>query len=73
MAKLLLQLFRPYLTPIEADEIREEAKKISPRFYFVMADWPWLELRWVTELRVEKFLKGLEVRGVKFRVLEKGK
>lgn len=71
--KILLQLFKPYLTPMEADEIREEAKHVSPRFYFVMADWPWLELRWITEKTAGEFLKWLEQRGVKFRVLETGK
>jgi hypothetical protein len=73
MAKLLLELKRPYLTPIEADEIRAEGMLLRPKLCFVMADWPWLELRGLTEKRAEEFLEKLEARGVRFRVLEEAK
>lgn len=73
MTKLLLQLFKPYLTPIEADEIREEAKAMKAKLYFVMANWPWLELRGLTEKQATEFMERLKARDVKFRVLEVSK
>jgi hypothetical protein len=70
---LLLQLYKPYLTPIDADEIRAEGFALKPKICFVMADWPWIELRGITEKQVGEFLEGLEKRGVKYRMLEAGK
>jgi hypothetical protein len=58
---------------MEADEIRDEAKALKPSLYFVMADWPWIELRGLKEKRAVEFLQKLEKRGVKFRVLKKGR
>jgi hypothetical protein len=73
MTKLLLQLYKPYLLPIEADEIREEGKHLGAKMYFVMADWPWIEIRGLTEKNVDEFLQKLKARDVKFRVLETSK
>lgn len=72
MTKLLLQLFKP-LTPIEADEIRAEGFALKPKICFVMTDWPWIELRGLTEKRAGEFLEKLRARDVKFRVLEEAK
>jgi hypothetical protein len=71
--KLLLQLYRPYLTVAQADEIRAEAMALKASLYFVMADWPWIEVRGLTEKRGAAFLEMLKARGVKFREIEKKK
>jgi len=73
MPNILLQLFKPYLTPMEADEIRTEGMALNPQICLVMADWPWIELRGLTEKRREKFLEKLKERGVKFREIGKKK
>ena len=73
MTKLLLQLYKPYLTPIEADDIRAEGFALNPQICFVMADWPWIELRGLTEKQAAAFLAGLEERRVRFRVLATSK
>lgn len=70
---ILLQLFKPYLTPMEADEIRTEIYALNPRINFVMADWPWLEVRGITDKRAAALLDGLKARGVRFHVIEKRK
>ena len=64
-----LQLFKPYLTPIEAEEIRAEVVALKPKVHLVMADWPWLEVRGLTELRGKALLEGLTTRGVKYHVI----
>lgn len=71
--KLLLQLFKPYLTPLEADEIRAEGLALKPQICLVMADWPWIELRGLTEKQTAVFLEGLKARGVKFKELKTSK
>lgn len=70
---ILLQLFRPYLTPIEADEIRAEIVALNPKVHLVMADWPWLEVRGLTEKRAAALLERLRERGLRFRAEEKKK
>jgi len=67
---VLLQLFKPYLTPMEAEEVRAEVVALNPRVHLVMADWPWLEVRGITELRGKALIEGLKVRGVKFHLIE---
>lgn len=67
---VLLQLFKPYLTPFEAEEIRNEAKTFKPKVHLVMANWPWLEIRGITDLRAKALIEGLRVRGVRFHVVE---
>ena len=66
---ILLQLFRPYLTPIEADEIRAEIVTLNPKIHLVMEDWPWLEVRGLTELRAKALLESLERRRVRFQII----
>lgn len=66
---ILLQLFRPYLTLIEADEIRSEVAALNPRVHLVMADWPWLEVRGLTELRAKTLLERFEERGMRFHLI----
>ena len=68
--RLLLQLYKPYLSPIEADEIRAEIFKLNPTLNFVMADWPWLEVRGIKEKEVERVVEILQARSVKFKALE---
>jgi hypothetical protein len=70
---VLLQLFKPYLTPIEADEIRSEIAALNPKVHLVMPDWPWLEVRGVTEKRAAALLESLRGRGMKFHVIEEKK
>lgn len=72
-ANLLLQLYSPYLSPLEADEIRAEIVALNPRLHLVMADWPWLEVRGVSEKDAAAIMESLTARGVKFRVLATGK
>ena len=69
--KLLLQLFKPYLTPIEADEIRAEIVALKPKVHLVMAGWPWLEVRGLTELRAKALVERLRGRGMRFEIKEK--
>lgn len=71
--KLLLQLYSPYLTPIEADEIRAEGLALKPQICLVMADWPWIELRGLTEKQTSAFLEMLRARGVRFKELKTSK
>jgi len=73
MPSILLQLSRPYLTPIEADELRAEIVALNPKVHLVLADWPWLEVRGITEKGIGELLEKLKMRDVKFRVLEAGK
>jgi hypothetical protein len=70
---VLLQLFKPYLTPMEAEEVRAEVVACKPKLHLVMADWPWLEVRGVTELRAKALIEGLRVRGMKFKEIGKKK
>jgi len=65
--QLLLQLFKPYLTPFEAEEIRAEVKELRPRMYLILEDWPWLEVRGLTALRSAAFVEWLKGRGMKFK------
>lgn len=65
----MLQLFRPYLTPMEADEIRAEIVALNPRVHLVLSDWPWLEVRGLTELRAKALLEGLKGRGMRFHLI----
>lgn len=69
--KLLLQLYRPYLSPAQADEIRAEVVALNPRLHLVMTNWPWIEVRGLTEKRGAAFLEMLKGRGVRFREIEK--
>jgi len=69
--QILLQLFKPYLTPFEAEEIRAEVVELRPRMYLILADWPWLEVRGLTELRAKALVERLKERGVKFVQIEK--
>lgn len=71
--KILLQLFRPYLTPMEADEIRAEAFALKPQIALVMADWPWIEIRGLKPPDAKKFLEMLAARRVKFREMAMAK
>jgi hypothetical protein len=73
MPNILLQLYSPYLSPLEADEIRAEGLAMKPQICLVMADWPWIELRGLDEKQTAAFLEGLKARGVKFRVLATSK
>lgn len=73
MRAVLLQLFRPYLTPIEADEIRAEIAALNPKVHPVMADWPLLEVRGLTEKRAAALLESLKERGMRFHVIERKK
>ena len=65
----MLQLFKPYLTPIEADEIRAEIVAMKPKVHLVMAGWPWLEVRGLTELRAKGLVERLRGRGMRFHVV----
>ena len=69
--QLLLQLFKPYLTPFEAEEIRAEVKELRPRMYLILEDWPWLEVRGLTELRAKALVEALKARGMKFKEIGK--
>ncbi len=71
--RILLQLYKPYLSPIEADDIRAEIFKLNPSLNFVMADWPWLEVRGIKEKEVERVFECLNARSVKFKVLAASK
>lgn len=70
---ILLQLRSPYLPPILADEIRAEVAALNPRVHLVMAGWPWLEVRGLTQLQAVALVEGLRRRGVEFRELEGAK
>lgn len=63
---LLLHLYKPFLTPIDADEIRAEIAAMRPQVHLVMpAPWQWLEVRGLKdadELRVMEMLKCRQVR-----------
>lgn len=67
---ILLQLFKPYLSPMEADEIRAEIVLLNPKVHLVMADWPWLEVRGLTEKRAAALVERLRERDVRFQVIE---
>lgn len=69
MPNILLQLFRPYLTPMEADEVRAEIIALNPSLHLVMANWPWLEVRGLTELRAKALVERLTERGLKFHLM----
>ena len=71
--KLLLQLYSPYLNPIEADEIRAEIVAMKPKVHLVMAGWPWLEVRGLTEEDAERVFQSLRARDVRFSVMATGK
>jgi hypothetical protein len=75
MAKttLHLQLYKPYLSPMEADEIRAEIIALNPRLHLVMADWPWLEVRGISEKDAEQIMESLRARSVRFSVLAASK
>lgn len=68
-ASILLQLYAPYLTPSEADEIRAEVAALNPRVHLVVADWPWLEVRGIGEKDAAELVSGIAARGVRFRAL----
>lgn len=68
-----IQLFKPYLTPIEADEIRAEIVALKPKVHLVMAGWPWLEVRGISEGDAERVIESLRARGVRFSVMATGK
>ena len=69
----MLQLFKPYLTPMEADEIRAEVAALNPRVHLVLADWPWLEVRGLTEKRAAALVQSFERRGMRFHVISETK
>lgn len=73
MANILLKLNAPYLTPIEADEIRAEIVALKPKVHLVMAGWPWLEVRGLTEEDAERVFQSLRARDVRFHVMETNK
>lgn len=70
---ILLQLFKPYLTPMKADEIRAEAFALKPQIALVMADWPWLEVRGLKPPDAKNFLEMLTRRRVKFKEIATAK
>jgi hypothetical protein len=75
MAKttLHLQLYKPYLNQMEADEIRAEIIALNPRLHLVMPDWPWLEVRGISEKQAEGIMESLRARTIRFSVLAAGK
>jgi hypothetical protein len=73
MPNLLLQIYKPYLTPMEAEEVRAEIVALNPRLHLVMPGWPWLEVRGISETDAERIMESLRARSIKFSVLAASK
>jgi hypothetical protein len=67
---LLLQLFAPLLTPIEADEIRAEIIAMDPRVHLVMPAWSYLEVRGISEEDAAAIVESLTRRRIRFKPIE---
>jgi hypothetical protein len=69
--KVLLALTGRYLNEAEAHKIRNQVIKMNPKVYAVMPNWPWIEVRYVTDTNAEQLLEALRgLPGVQVRTLE---